>query len=376
MFKLVFSNRIKYYLRSKEYLFWMLIFPILLSTLFNFAFANLLSGEEMETIPVAIVADEKAEEGIEMQVYRQIFAQEMFEASYINEEKAKEELEQEKIAGYISFTGGTHLVVAGNGYAQTVLQEIMNYVNQQISAITRIYLVNMGEVSPEFEAAMQETKSYIRDLTVSHEEPNLIVVYFYTVLAMTAFFASNGGVLEVMSVQANQSSVAMRVNLAPVGKMRIFLPSVLAAELLQIIVLIIVMLYIRFALGIDFGSRYGLILLNTIVGSLAGMGFGTMIGAIVKKNETFKTGVCIGFTMFCCFLSGMMGSDVKYMVKEAVPVVDRLNPVNLITEGYYKLFYYDTLGSFWQNIGILTVMTVICFGVTIWVLRRQRYDSI
>jgi ABC-2 type transport system permease protein len=353
----------------------MLVFPIILSTLFKFAFANILSGEQMETIDVAIVTDGVAEDSTQLTVYKEVFSADTFQTAYLTEKEAKAQLKAEKIDGYILLSE-PKLVVDGKGYAQTVLKEVIDYINQEMSAITKIYIANQGEVSQEFTAAIQETKSYITDLKVSNQEPNTIVVYFYTVLAMTAFFAASGGILEVMSIQANQSSVALRVNLAPVSKLQVFAPSALAAEVLQFGVMVIVILYIRFVLGIDFGNRYGLILLNTFVGSICGMAFGAMIGAIVKKNENFKTGVCMGFTMFCCFLAGMMGSDIKYMIKKAVPLVDRLNPVNLITEGYYKLYYYDALGSFWQNIAILLVMTGICLGITLGILRRQRYDSL
>jgi len=373
MFKHIMIHRIKYYVRTKEFIFWLLLFPIILATLFNFAFSNLLEGEAMEQIPIAVV---ESQESSESEFYKEVFKNDSFKVQYVTEERANELLNNEEIDGFIYFNGGANLVIKENGTAQTILKEVLDYVSQQISAISNVYEANMGQVSEEFKQAMTNINSYIEEIGSSENTPNTVVAYFYTVLGMAAMYGAMIGVYEIVNIQANQSSVAMRINVAPVSKMKTFLSNLVVACMVEILIIMIIVLYIRFILQIDFGTRYPYIILTSVVGAVTGISFGTFLGAIIKKNENMKVGVVVAFTMACSYMAGMMGSDTKYVIKESAPIIDRLNPVNLITESYYKLYYYDSLLPFWENIAILTVMSIIFFAVTIWVLRRQQYDSI
>ena len=84
----------------------------------------------------------------------------------------------------------------------------------------------------------------------------------------------------------------------------------------------------------------------------------------------------IGVTMVGCFLAGMMYQNMKYVVAQKVPVLSYLNPVNLLTDAFYSLYYYDTLSRYALNIGILCVFIVIfCIGTYI-TIRRRKYANL
>lgn len=60
MFGRVILTQLKAGLRSKQYMFWTLFFPIALGTLFAFAFRTIYDSEQTSTIPVAIIVDDAA----------------------------------------------------------------------------------------------------------------------------------------------------------------------------------------------------------------------------------------------------------------------------------------------------------------------------
>jgi len=81
-------------------------------------------------------------------------------------------------------------------------------------------------------------------------------------------------------------------------------------------------------------------------------------------------------TMCGSFLAGMMYAQMKYIVYDKAPILAYLNPVNLITDSFYSLYYFTDMGRYFLNLAILMVMTVL-FGLgTYYVLRRRRYASI
>ena len=113
-----------------------------------------------------------------------------------------------------------------------------------------------------------------------------------------------------------------------------------------------------------------------MAGSLAGLSIGTFVGCVFKTNEGVKTGIIIAFTMLGCFLSGMMGITMKYIIDKNIPIINKLNPASMITDGFYSLYYYDTLDRYFFDLVSLLIFAFILISIAYISLRRQKYDSI
>ena len=72
----------------------------------------------------------------------------------------------------------------------------------------------------------------------------------------------------------------------------------------------------------------------------------------------------------------MMGITMKYIVDKNVPIVNRLNPANMITDGFYALYYYEKMDRFYFDLVSLFVFSAILILISVMALRRQKYDSI
>lgn len=80
--------------------------------------------------------------------------------------------------------------------------------------------------------------------------------------------------------------------------------------------------------------------------------------------------------MFGCFLSGMMGITMKYVVDTYAPLVNLVNPAALITDGFYNLYYYGLNDNFILDLILLLVFSAVMLLISYRGLRRQKYDSI
>ena len=100
------------------------------------------------------------------------------------------------------------------------------------------------------------------------------------------------------------------------------------------------------------------------------------IAVVSKGNSSFKSSLQISVTMLGCFLAGMMGVTTKYFIDKNIPIINMLNPAGMITDGFYSLYYYDTLHRFFFNLMSLLAFSLILIIISIIVLRRQKYDSI
>ncbi|MCJ7691340.1 MAG: ABC transporter permease [Clostridiaceae bacterium] len=380
MFSHIFVTRLKCLLRNKELVFWTLMFPIVLATLFKLSLSNLSSAEVFKAINIAVVNNQDYEKnqgfkGAIEQVSKEGTGK-LFNLTVTNEKTAEALLKNSKIVGYIYLTPEINLAVKSSGLNQTVIKTFID--NYKESANTLATIVNANPKANHADLIKDVTtfKDYTKEVSPSKGVPNTTLNYFYTLIAMACLYGGFWGVREVTDIQGNLSKRAARINMAPVHKMKIFIYSLCAAFLIQFSEILILLGYLSFALNVDFGNQLSFILLLCFVGCTTGISLGAMIGALIKKNEGVKTAILIGTTMTGSFLAGMMSSDIKYLIQKSIPILSYINPATLITDGFYTLYYYNNQVRFFINISILTVLSIAFCLTTYFIIRRQKYASL
>ncbi|HPF83736.1 MAG TPA: ABC transporter permease, partial [Bacilli bacterium] len=163
---------------------------------------------------------------------------------------------------------------------------------------------------------------------------------------------------------------------APANRLTILLGGLLASFIVQAFAMALLLIYTGIILKVDFRNRIDLVILLSLVGSLTGNSLGLLTGSMTFKNENSRIGVAMAVTMLGCFLAGMMGISMKYIVDKNIPIINKLNPASMITDGFYSLYYYDTLDRYWFNIGSLLVVSFILLIISYILMRRKKYDSI
>jgi ABC-2 type transport system permease protein len=238
--------------------------------------------------------------------------------------------------------------------------------------------MRIAQSDPAAAAHMQydgET-SYVKAVSPGKVDPDSWVTYYYALIAMASLFGGFWGIKEIEDIQANLSPCGARLNVAPVHKLKMLAYSFPAAIAIQFLSCIVLVVYLSLVLNVDFGNQMGFILIACLAGSITGVTFGAMIGAVVKGGDGIKTAVLLTTSLVLSFLSGLMVTDIKYAVVHAVPAMAFLNPASLISDAFYALYYYTSYTRFFVNIGLLigfsAVFTLIVYVIT----RRQRYASL
>lgn len=384
---MIFHNyiyRLKCILRDKQNMFWTLLFPILLATLFNMAFSNLSSAEKFSEIQIGIIENEEYKKNADFIKTIESLStantttenSKLFQVSYTAKEEADRLLEDNKIEGYILFDNGINLVVKNSGIKQTIIKSFLEDFKQTSSTVVTIINKNPSAMEKGLLNSVSNRNDYLKEVVAGKAEPNNVVIYFYSLIAMTCLYGSFCGLKEVTALQANLSPQGARVNMAPTHKLKVFVASMLAATTVQLGIMLILIGYLNFILKVKFGSQLGYIALTCLIGTITGVTFGTCIASIIKKGEGIKIAILIGGTMTMSFLSGMMNDKMKYIISTKAPIISYLNPVNLITDSFYSLYYYSTYKQFFINIALLCGFSVIFSTITYLVLRRQKYASL
>lgn len=371
----VYKYRLICILRDKQTVFWTLIFPIVLSVLFNFAFSNLSVAEDFEKIKVGIVDNEELKANPAF-VELVDAVPDFLDASYTTEADANKLLEEGNIKGYIHFDDGMNFIVKESGIYQTIVKGFLDDFTQTTSTITTIISENPNAIQEGLIESVSERVDYLETIPASKSEPNTVVNYFYALIAMACLYGSFSGLKEVTALQGNLSNQGARMNMTPMHKAKMIIASMGAAITFQLVVISAFILFLMFVLKIEFGNQIGYIALTSVVSSITGITFGTFVSSTNRKSEGVKVGILIGTSMLMTFLSGMMYDKMKYIVNSKAPIIGYLNPANLITDSFYALYYYDTHSRFFLNIGLLCVYSIMFGVITYLSLRRQKYASI
>lgn len=375
-FKL-YKTRLKCLVRNKENMFWNYLFPILLASCFYFAFTNLWTVESFETIKIAYVST-----GEEPDMLKGVLEQaeidgdtRMFSVTSCDQQEASKLLEEGKIKAYITGSADPKLYVKGSGMNETILKTFLDSYRRMSFTTQTILAGNPEAMSRGLMNDLQQSQTFVKELE-NEKNPDAILIYFYALLALTCLFAANWGLEEVINIQADQSGRGARVNVSPVNKMKLFISNMLAAFTVHILSIVLLFVYMDVILKVKFGSNLIFIFANCMIGSLTGLLLGAIIGILIKKKENVKQAVLTSTVMVGAFLSGLMMADMKYIVATKAPFLSYINPVNLVSDSFYSLYYYDTYDRFYLNTAILCFMVILMGVVSYFGLRRRTYASL
>ena len=375
MFKHIFKYRLKILLFDKTTMFWTLLFPILLATLFHMAFGQLGAEGTFRAIDTAVVDSGEDEDFITLVKSLSAGEERLFNLHLTTKEDALALLAAGKVQGIIETGEEMALTVNQPGIKQSILKTFVNNYVQTASAVNRITAQRPQSLAM-LPALLAEDSLFLEERPITRAEPDDLLIFFFSLLAMTCLFGGFVGMTEVNAIQANLSGQAARMNFAPVHKLKLFLSGISAAFVLQFAKLLLFLAYLVFALSIDFGGRTGLIVAALFLCALLGISFGAFITSLVKGGEGLKNGILITTSILGAHLSGMSYPEIKYIVETVAPPLAFINPARWMTDAFYALYYFDTYGRFTENVVGMVIFTAVFAGATYFVIRRRKYASL
>lgn len=344
---------VKYVCRMRGLLFWSLLLPVLLSTLFSLTLQAVYERTESDKIKAGIVYQKGYENRSDFSV-----GSDAVETDILGAQQAEEYLRNGTIDGYFIIGAECRLVVLNNGYEQMLLKSCLDeYVRLQ-----------------KTDAALGSRYLYLGRSAVGTriEEKNDAEIYsavshYDAILATACICAVFSGLLITADVRhPAQSAVALRYLTAPV---RPFLPLVwhfLTAWVLQSLLVTVSYFYMLLLLGIPFQMKPGYVLLIHLTGVLVSMLFGVFAGLGSRLHLSAKLGLTTAVIIVFAYFSGMMDIHVRASVQENIPFLHYINPCTLLTDAYYAVYQWDAAALARSllallSIGLLCVLLIVLY---------------
>lgn len=382
----MFFHNLKYSLKSliknKGLLFWTFLFPLLMATLFNMAFGNWVESEKFESIDIAIIKNSYYEDNeVAKRVFESISSGEdrVFNITYVSDDVALKLLSDDKIAGYIKYyDGGSDITVKSNGVSATIIKSVVDEIdtyNVMFNDLVEKELTSSFDIDKAVTEAIKKIENIqVKTKDVSVKKLDIAVIEYYSLLSMTCLYGGFIALTCISNSLASISSRGKRVEVAPTKKSVIILSSLLSSFIVQMIGALLLLAYLKL-IGVNLYANVLGLMVVTVLGVLAGIALGLLISVVNNKNEGVKFGIVIAVSMACSVLAGLTGVSLKYVVDSNFPIINKINPAAMITDGLYAL-YYEDISRFNYNMISLIIFVVVLVFISVVSLRRKKYDSI
>lgn len=364
-------------IRTKEVIFWSLVFPLVLTTFMYLAFGKINEvTENLETIDVAVV------ESVQNEMFDKILVEvsngesPLLNPMKMNSQDAVSALDGKEVDGIIHVDDTISLSVRENGLNATILSSFVDRYLQNKATLTQIAKNNPLALNSAIEALSDDT-SYFKEEKLTDGNTDNLSNYFYAVFAMSCLFASFTGISSMFSIQGNLSPLGQRRCVAPTKKLHVVLTLFLTNEIVQFAIELITFAYMSLVLGLDLSNKYPALFLLLFVASSFGLTMGMFIGSLKKPvTEGAKMGIGVAISMALSVMADLCVSGLMNTIEHTVPIINRLNPSALISDSFYALNTYSDYSRYTSNMVNLSAMTLILFTLTILTVRRNRYASI
>lgn len=386
----LFKYRFLQIVRDLPIMFWALAFPLILATLFYFSFGRAglsATGESAwEAVKVCVIdhspapSDNQGAGPADSSAAFSSFLRSMDgDALKIlpsaSEKEALQMLDEGTISGIYYVSETPSLTVGKNGLNESILTTMLDTYNQNAAIFKKI-----AETHPEnLPAAIQSSQDYqqlIRETTLGGETLDPNVQYFFALIAYACLSGAFLGVRASFDSQANLTALGARRSVTPTHKLTLILIDLLVLVTIHFANIMILTIYIGNVLGISLGTDYMSLLLVNFMGSLIGITMGLAFGSLTKLSLNIKMSLTVVLTLFPSFFAGLMFANMKNIMEQHVPFINRINPAAVLSDAYYCMGVYQDMDRFVRCIVTLVIMSILFLTAAFLGIRRERYDSI
>lgn len=454
-----FKATVRTLLLTPSAVVWMLIFPIVLATVFNFMFEPMRSTGSIEAVNVAVVADDAWEDSPFSQVVdtlseadepllavhpvateqeaRELIAEGSVAGAYVvdavgnegnAEQSGSDELDAVDAAGPADAAGAasdpdnadaagaasgsgtaagssdvsTSTSSAGStGAPRIILAPAGSGTGSDASYdVNRAILESVATSYLQSEALIEELATHdpvalsdpttienalglsvsVREVSLTHAQPDSIVRFYYALLGMASIFAAQLAGESVWHLQPTSSAAGARRTVSSTSRMRLLIPTIGACWAVSTTFLVIAFGYICLTAHIDFSGREGLCLVGIAASSLLSCGIGALVGALPgRMGSDSRRGILTALTCLLSLFAGLYGEPTMELadtVAHVFPAATWLNPVCLIRDLFYTVYYYDTLIPFALRLATCMGIAAALLTVSAACMRRSAHEHL
>lgn len=220
----------------------------------------------------------------------------------------------------------------------------------------------------------------VREVSLTHAQPDSMVRFYYALLGMASIFAAYLAGESVWHLQPTSSAAGARRTVSSTSRMRLLIPTIGACWAVSTTFLAIAFGYICLTAHIDFSGREGLCIVGIAASSLLSCGIGALVGALPgRMGSDSRRGILMALTCLLSLFAGLYGEPTMELadtIAQAIPAATWLNPVCLIRDLFYTVYYYDTLVPFSLRLSACAGIAAVLLAVSAACMKRSAHEHL
>lgn len=398
--------RLRLCLRDRSSMFWGLCFPLLLSTLFYFTIMQ--GGKDTSVLEPVKVAFVSCEADSSFSDFIHGLDGDTLQVTDMSGKKADHALRTGKVTGIFTDGDPCSLKIAGNDIEENVLKSLLNAYNRNADTVSTIKkeqaekLAAAGGSSAGDGSSLaagssmvdgssaaagslagddnlladDNSHSYTHTVTLGGHSMDGNMQYFFALIAMTCLYGCFLGLNAALESRANLSPLGLRRSVTPTHKLKLVLSDMLVTFFMQTLNLLVLLLFLTRILRLDLGGSFGEILFVCAIGSMFGVSLGILTGSAGNWSEGVKIAILVSACLILSFLAGLMVGDMKDIIEQHIPILNRINPAAVIADALYCLVIYEAPDRLHTDLILLGCMTAGFILLSFFAVRREHYDSL
>lgn len=380
--------RLRLCLRDRSSMFWGLCFPLLLSTLFYFTIMQ--GGKDTSVLEPVNVAFVSCEADSSFSNFIHGLDGDTLQVTDMSRKKADHALRAGKVTGIFTDGDPCSLKIAGNDIEENVLKSLLNAYNRNADTVSTIKkeqaekmaaaggssAIDGSSAADSSSPADDNSHSYTHTVTLGGHSMDGNMQYFFALIAMTCLYGCFLGLNAALESRANLSPLGLRRSVTPTHKLKLVLSDMLVTFFMQTLNLLVLLLFLTRILGLDLGGSFGEILFVCAIGSTFGVSLGILTGSAGNWSEGVKIAILVSACLILSFLAGLMVGDMKDIIEQHIPILNRINPAAVIADALYCLVIYEAPDRLHTDLILLGCMTAGFILLSFFAVRREHYDSL
>jgi ABC-2 type transport system permease protein len=351
----------------------MIAFPIVLMWILGAAFSGVMGGDSL-TFENTKVAYSINGEGQRVQAFEE-FIKEMekfgIKPTRIQEyDKGINSVKETEYACYIYFNDKENKINLFKNerydFEATFVEGVFQAFVQKYNVIAEIAKVNPTAVK---EVLKEDSKKYVQVKSIDRKkQPRAIDYYGITMTTLIIMYGSFAGAYGIKGEKTRKTGD--RILTSPIKKYEFFVGKNIGAFVSLIFQLLIVIIFSRYALGVDWGTNPGIVFL--IMASEAFMAIALGIGvAFIFKSEGAMSGVLNIMIPLMIFLGGGY-VPLEQFNSEILFNVAMFSPVRWANNTIFKVIYGGNFSDVFTTIAINLIAATVCLTISALIFRKER----
>ncbi|GED67962.1 ABC transporter permease [Brevibacillus reuszeri] len=263
----------------------------------------------------------------------------------------------------IKFYGSSKDTIESN-----ILQGMLTVFADRYALASAAYQVEPA-IAQEIVKSAGQSSDFIRESSLDPTKRPGSIDYY--AIAMTTMIALYSIISASYLFRGERTrNTAIRLMAAPVSKGAIFAGKVIGCTVINLICVLLVVLFSKYALHADWGDHYGMVVLVLLTEVLVAVSLGLGV-SFLAKAEGSRLIVMI-FTQVASFVGG-----AYFPVDDATGVLGfltYLSPIRWANTALMQLIYADNSSAAWSTIGLnVGIAALVLIAAVISIRKREAF---